>query len=111
VPALEVLDALQNQTIEMGHSPAGYYWGKEVAPTFGTTMPFGLNTRQMESWLLHGGGNDLVQEVLASFNCYGIRWAIPEPRWAAGFARTWRRNWASTRVAPTTQRPVGCVER
>src|SRR5215468_9182048 len=72
VPALEVLDAVQNQTIEMGHTATAFYWGKEAALIFGCTVPFGLNTRQMESWLLHGGGNDLVQEVLASFNCYGI---------------------------------------
>jgi hypothetical protein len=38
----------------------------------GTAVPFGLNARQMESWLVHGGGNDLLQEVFASFNCYGI---------------------------------------
>src|SRR5215468_9053296 len=72
VPALEVLDAVQNQTIEMGHTSTAYYWGKEAALIFGSSLPFGLNTRQMESWLVHGGGNDLVQEVFSSFNCYGI---------------------------------------
>jgi TRAP-type mannitol/chloroaromatic compound transport system substrate-binding protein len=73
VPALEVLDAVQNQTIEMGHTGTIYYWGKEAALIFGSAVPFGLNARQIESWLLHGGGNDLVQEVLANFNCHGIR--------------------------------------
>jgi TRAP-type mannitol/chloroaromatic compound transport system substrate-binding protein len=72
VPALEVLDAVQNQTIEMGHTTTYFFWGKEAALAFGSAMPFGLNARQMESWLVHGGGNDLLQEVLASFNCYGI---------------------------------------
>ena len=72
VPALEVLDAVQNQTIEMGHTSTAYYWGKEAALIFGSSLPFGLNTRQMESWLVHGGGNDLLQELLASFNCHGI---------------------------------------
>src|SRR6516165_2295178 len=72
VPGLAVLDAVQNQTVEIGHTATTYYWGKEAALAFGTSVPFGLNTRQMESWLVHGGGNDLLQEVFASFNCFGI---------------------------------------
>jgi TRAP-type mannitol/chloroaromatic compound transport system substrate-binding protein len=72
VPSLAVLDAVQNQTVELGNTGAYYYWGKDAALAFGTAVPFGLNARQMESWLLHGGGNGLLQEVFASFNCYGI---------------------------------------
>src|SRR5262244_2369370 len=69
VPGLAVLDAVQNQTVEIGNTAAYYYVGKDAALAFGTAVPFGLNARQMESWLVHGGGNDLLQE---SFNCYGI---------------------------------------
>src|SRR5215469_11344826 len=72
VPGLAVLDAVQNQTVEVGNTAAYYYVGKDAALAFGTAVPFGLNARQMESWLVHGGGNDLLQEVFASFNCYGI---------------------------------------
>ena len=72
VPGLAVLDAVQNQTVEIGSTAAYYYVGKDAALAFGTAVPFGLNARQMESWLVHGGGNDLLQEVFASFNCYGI---------------------------------------
>src|SRR5262249_3695739 len=72
VPGLAVLDAVQNQTVEIGNTAAYYYIGKDAALAFGTAVPFGLNARQMESWLLHGGGNDLLQEVFAGFNCYGI---------------------------------------
>src|SRR5262249_38719201 len=72
VPGLAVLDAVQNQTVEIGNTAAYYYVGKDAALAFGTAVPFGLNARQMESWLVHGRGNDLLQEVFASFNCYGI---------------------------------------
>ena len=72
VPGLAVLDAVQNQTVEIGNTAAYYYVGKDAALAFGTAVPFGLNARQMESWLVHGGGNDLLQEVFTSFNCYGI---------------------------------------
>jgi len=72
VPGLAVLDAVQNQTVEIGSTAAYYYWGKDPALAFGTTVPFGINARQMEAWLVHAGGNDLLQEVFTSFNCHGI---------------------------------------
>ena len=72
VPALTVLDAVQNQTVEIGNTGAYYYWGKDPALAMGSAIPFGLNTRQMESWLAQGGGNALLQEVFTSFNCFGI---------------------------------------
>jgi len=72
VPGLAVLDAVQNQTVEIGNTAAYYYWGKDAALAFGSAVPFGLNTRQMEAWLTHGGGNELLQELFTSFNCQGI---------------------------------------
>jgi TRAP-type mannitol/chloroaromatic compound transport system substrate-binding protein len=72
VPALAVLDAVQSQAVEIGNTGAYYYWGKDASLAFGSAVPFGLNARQMEAWLEHGGGNDLLQDVFASFKCYGI---------------------------------------
>ncbi len=72
VPGLAVLDTVQNQTVEIGSTATYYYWGKDAALAFGTAVPFGLNARQMESWLVHGGGNDLLQDLFVNFNCYGI---------------------------------------
>src|SRR5262249_37894147 len=40
-----------------------YYIGKDPAFAFGTAVPFGLNTRQMNSWLGYGGGNHLLNEL------------------------------------------------
>jgi TRAP-type mannitol/chloroaromatic compound transport system substrate-binding protein len=71
VPGLQVLDAVQNGTVEMGNTAMYYYWGKDPAFTFGTAVPFGLNSRQMYAWLHHGGGNELLNEVLAKYNCFG----------------------------------------
>src|SRR3981189_3700530 len=45
VPGLQVLDAVSNGTVEMGNTALYYYWGKNAALTFGTALPFGLNTR------------------------------------------------------------------
>jgi TRAP-type mannitol/chloroaromatic compound transport system substrate-binding protein len=72
VPGLQVLDAVQNGTVEMGNTALYYYWGKDPAFTFGTALPFGLNSRQMISWLRFGGGEDLLNELLKNYNCIGF---------------------------------------
>ena len=72
VPGLQVLDAVGNGTVEMGNTALYYYFGKNPAFTFGTALPFGLNTRQMISWVRFGGGEDLLNGVLKDFNCIGF---------------------------------------
>jgi len=63
---------VQNGTVEMGNTALYYYWGKDPAFTFGTALPFGLNARQMNSWLRFGGGSELLNELLKNFNATGI---------------------------------------
>jgi TRAP-type mannitol/chloroaromatic compound transport system substrate-binding protein len=72
VPGLQVLDAVQNGTVEIGNTALYYYWGKDPAFTFGTALPFGLNSRQMISWLRFGGGEELLNDLLKSYNCIGF---------------------------------------
>jgi TRAP-type mannitol/chloroaromatic compound transport system substrate-binding protein len=72
VPGLQVLDAVQNQTVEIGHTGGYYYWGKDPSFAFCTAIPFGLNARQQESWFAYGGGNELLADVFKDFNCHGI---------------------------------------
>lgn len=72
VPGLQVLDAVQNGTVEMGNTALYYYFGKNPAFTFGTALPFGLNARQMISWLRHAGGEDLLNGLLKEYNCIGF---------------------------------------
>jgi TRAP-type mannitol/chloroaromatic compound transport system substrate-binding protein len=72
VPGLQVLDAVQNGTVEMGHTAGYYYFGKDPAFTFTTALPFGLNTRQQDAWNYHGGGMELLNELFGKYNCYGI---------------------------------------
>src|SRR6185312_8454715 len=58
VPGLQVLDAVQKGTVEMGNTALYYYWGKDPAFTYGTALPFGLNARQINSWYRFGGGHE-----------------------------------------------------
>src|SRR5947209_17059293 len=72
VPGLQVLDAVQNGTVEMGNTACYYYWGKDAALTFGTALPFGLNTRQMNAWLRFGDGQDFINELLPKYNIIAV---------------------------------------
>lgn len=67
VPALQVLDAAQQGTVQVGHSAGYYYTGKSEALAFDTGVPFGLTSRQQSAWLYEGGGLDLMREVYADF--------------------------------------------
>ncbi len=67
VPALQVMDAVQAGTAQAGLTSSYYYIGKNPALAFDTCVPFGLNARQQISWLLHGGGLELVQSVYDDF--------------------------------------------
>jgi len=72
VPGLQVLDAVQNGSVEMGNTALYYYFGKNPAFTFGTALPFGVNARQMISWLRHAGGEELLNDLLKEYNCIGF---------------------------------------
>ncbi|MGY3033155.1 TRAP-type mannitol/chloroaromatic compound transport system substrate-binding protein [Bradyrhizobium sp. USDA 4354] len=72
VPGLQVLDAVSNGTVEMGNTALYYYWGKNPAFTFGTSLPFGLNTRQHISWLIWAGGQDMLNDLLKEHNAIGV---------------------------------------
>lgn len=69
VPGLQVLDAVQNGTVEAGHTAPYYYVGKDPAFAFGTAVPFGLNARQQNAWKYYGGGMDAMA---ALYKDYGV---------------------------------------
>ena len=61
-PALQVLDAVQQGTVPIGHTASHYYIDKSPVLAFGTTLPFGLTARQQNAWLYEGGGLQMLQE-------------------------------------------------
>ena len=69
VPGLQVLDAVQADTVEMGHTASYYYYGKDPTFAFDTVVPFGLTSRQQTAWLDQGGGMKLMREF---FRDYGV---------------------------------------
>jgi TRAP-type mannitol/chloroaromatic compound transport system substrate-binding protein len=68
VPGLQVLDGVQQGTVEVGHTAMYYYVGKSLTMAFDTALPFGLNARQQNAWWYYMGGVEAMREFLADFN-------------------------------------------
>ena len=67
VPALEVMDAVQQGSVHVGHTASYYYTGKNRALAFDTCVPFGLTARQQAAWLMEGGGLELLRGIFSDF--------------------------------------------
>ena len=72
VPGLQVLDAVQNGTVEIGHTASYYYFGKDPTFTFGSSVPFGPNMRINQAWYMLGGGRDVLNEFYKKYNCVSL---------------------------------------
>jgi TRAP-type mannitol/chloroaromatic compound transport system substrate-binding protein len=65
VPALEILQNVETNSIDAGHTASYYYTGLDATTAFGTAVPFGLTARQQNAWLYEAGGLELMQEFYA----------------------------------------------
>ena len=72
VPALQVLDAVQAGTVEMGHTSTYYYFGKDPAFALGTSVCFGPNSRQNQAWWYSGGGAEAMAPLFKEYGCIGM---------------------------------------
>jgi TRAP-type mannitol/chloroaromatic compound transport system substrate-binding protein len=68
VPGLQVLDSVQNGTVELGHTAMYYYIGKDPTWAIFCSVPFGQNARQQNAWFYHADGQQLIDEFGAKFN-------------------------------------------
>ncbi|MGN6585268.1 MAG: TRAP transporter substrate-binding protein [Rhizobiaceae bacterium] len=65
VPGLQAADAAAAGTVEVAHTVAYYYWGKDPTWALFADVPFALNARGRMAWQYFGGGNDLFNEFLS----------------------------------------------
>jgi len=72
VPGLQVLDAVQNATVQCCHTAPYYFFGKDPTFAFACAIPFGLNARMQNAWVYHGGGLALLREFMKDYNVYNI---------------------------------------
>ncbi|HKK93912.1 MAG TPA: TRAP transporter substrate-binding protein DctP [Longimicrobiales bacterium] len=67
VPGLQVMDAVQQGTVQAGFTAGYYYVGKNPALAFDAGVPFGLTARQQMAWINYGGGLELLRDVYSDF--------------------------------------------
>ncbi|MFZ5782950.1 MAG: TRAP transporter substrate-binding protein [Pseudomonadota bacterium] len=72
VPGLQVADAVQNGTVEMGHTASYYYVGKDPCFALDCAIPFGLNARQQDAWMNWGGGREAMGEFFKEYNIHAM---------------------------------------
>ncbi len=65
VGGLDVLPAVRDGGMDVGHTASYYYVGLSPVQQFGTAVPFGLTQRQHNAWLYEGGGLDILNEFYA----------------------------------------------
>jgi TRAP-type mannitol/chloroaromatic compound transport system substrate-binding protein len=68
VPGLQAMDAVKDGTVECCHTAPYYYFGKDPTFAFACAIPFGLNARQQNAWMYHGGGMALMREFFKEYN-------------------------------------------
>jgi TRAP-type mannitol/chloroaromatic compound transport system substrate-binding protein len=67
-----VLDAAESGTVDCAFTLSYYSFGKDPAYAFGSTLPFGFNTRGQASWLFKGGGLKLLNEFFNAKGTHGL---------------------------------------
>jgi TRAP-type mannitol/chloroaromatic compound transport system substrate-binding protein len=72
VPGLQVVDAVQAGTVEIGHTASYYYFGKDPTFAFGSSIPFGPNMRLNQAWYMLGGGREVLNEFYKKYNCISL---------------------------------------
>src|SRR6185295_5575649 len=59
---------VQNGTVECCHTAPYYFFGKDPTFAFACAIPFGMNVRQQNAWMYHGGGLALMREFFKDYN-------------------------------------------
>jgi TRAP-type mannitol/chloroaromatic compound transport system substrate-binding protein len=72
VPGLAIVDAVQNGTVEIGHTASYYYFGKDPTFAFGTSVAFGPNQRINQGWYTLGGGKEVLDEFYKKYNMVSL---------------------------------------
>jgi TRAP-type mannitol/chloroaromatic compound transport system substrate-binding protein len=67
-----VLDAAETGTVECAFTLSYYSVGKDPAYAFGSTLPFGFNTRGQAAWLFKGGGLQVLNEFFNKRGTHGL---------------------------------------
>ncbi len=87
VAPLQGFDAVANGTAEMSHGCAYHHTEKSKGFPFFTAVPFGLSADEHVSWLRHGGGQRLWDELAEPFGVRPILCGATGARMAGWFKK------------------------
>ena len=88
VPAYEVFDAVRQGTVEMGHGWAGYWISKNPGLAYFGGIPGGLSPSEQSSWIMHGGGQKLWEEILEPYGMQPFQAGIVQSEMFGWYKKT-----------------------
>jgi len=62
-PPFQVMDAVADGGLDMGHGYPAYWAGKLPAIQFFTPLPFGVTTQEQNAWFRFGGGQEIADKI------------------------------------------------
>ena len=72
VGGLQAMDAVQNGSVECAIPRSTTISARSRRFGIGTGLPFSLNARQHHSWWHFAGGKEIINEVMARYNCISL---------------------------------------
>lgn len=87
VPALQALDAAQNNTVEAAYTGLLFYVGKNTTFSLTSSAPFMMNPRAQNAWYYHGGGLAMTNEFLRKSNVIAFPCGNTGMQWGGWFKK------------------------
>jgi TRAP-type mannitol/chloroaromatic compound transport system substrate-binding protein len=87
MPPFECFDAASKGTIEAFMATSAYWYEKEPAIEWFTSIPFGMNNAGMSAWFYQGDGLKLWEETYAPFNLVPRPSPVVAPQMAGWFRK------------------------
>ena len=87
MPPFELFDAASKGTIEAFMATSAYWYEREPAIEWFTTIPFGMNNAGMSAWFYQGEGLKLWEETYTPFNLVPRPSPVVAPQMAGWFRK------------------------
>ncbi|MFP7571680.1 TRAP transporter substrate-binding protein [Marivita sp. S2033] len=85
VPGPGVFDAVSEGTAELYHAVPAYWGSKSKGILLFGSQPFGLRADEQFGWLMHGGGQELYDEMYGRFGIKPFLCGNSGPQWGGWF--------------------------
>ncbi|GAB4383104.1 TRAP transporter substrate-binding protein [Albidovulum sp.] len=87
VPGRGVFDAVSEGTAELYHAVPAYWGSKSKGILLFGSQPFGLRADEQVGWMVHGGGQELYDEMYGRFAIKPFLCGNSGPQWGGWFRK------------------------